>query len=116
MATSSGKEIQAIVNCLLCDTYFMIVVFHLDPLKFRRRTGKDALTDELVDVSQRLFKNLCSLHPCPTCIELSVNQTFKIWLNTTMDAVLTPCCYVCFDCDEDGGSSGVPLYCSSSDG
>ena len=123
------RELGAVAHCLMCDTYFVVIIGILDVQAFKetakrrmkRMKGKkmikscprDALNDHL-DLLQRGLvdghdqASNIALHCCPTCIEVSFSLSWADWVKQNASSggcVISPCEWVLFD-----DSQPPPLY------
>eukprot|EP01104_Vermistella_antarctica_P007215 TRINITY_DN1797_c1_g1_i1.p1 TRINITY_DN1797_c1_g1~~TRINITY_DN1797_c1_g1_i1.p1 ORF type:complete len:269 (+),score=51.02 TRINITY_DN1797_c1_g1_i1:469-1275(+) len=101
------RDVAAVGNCVMCDTYFVMVVTTVDLNDYRGRKGTRSLEEVLFQVQETLCSetHTCPFLPCPTCIELVYNMPFSQWQAGNEEAVLAPCLYVRFDPEES-----TPLY------
>eukprot|EP00729_Bicosta_minor_P018305 gene18305-31367_t len=79
MSRNGYREVAAIANCLLCDTYFMLVV-GVAPraAELRGRKGTKILEEHLSKMQDKLpsYKSVF----CPTCVELMARQSWQEWI------------------------------------
>jgi len=107
------RDCAALANCLLCDSYFMMVVKVIPPASdMRGREGTRQMENLLEQIQIELeAKRECMSLSCPTCTELVHDKTFlQIISSVAYDAVTTVCRLVVF---EEG--EYVPLYLNHAD-
>lgn len=89
------RDVATVANCVLCDTYFVVVVQCVpSAAHFRGRKGKE----ELENILAKIQDDICEQGTwrflyCPTCIELMSNKSWQAWIQNecTDDVEFSPC-------------------------
>ncbi len=63
-------EVGALLNCFLCDSYFIFVVYQFDVTQLAGKRGKTVLDDVYAEISALISKVQYTLQRCP------VSQTY----------------------------------------
>ena len=91
-----------VVNCCLCDSYFVLTTSLCAPAAYRGKAGREKLDDRNEKLQRQFAAKRWALLRCSACIELSSGTPFLDWMeqHARDQAVLTPfspCFFVTFE-------------------
>lgn len=100
-ATMAPIEEGFVLNCSLCDSYFVLVTGSFDPAAWRGRGGSAALDEHNARKQEEWERRRHTLQRCPTCVELVSGLQFTDWMeqnmrDTELETPLSPCRPVSF--------------------
>eukprot|EP01103_Thecamoeba_quadrilineata_P015927 TRINITY_DN5177_c0_g1_i2.p1 TRINITY_DN5177_c0_g1~~TRINITY_DN5177_c0_g1_i2.p1 ORF type:complete len:133 (+),score=23.75 TRINITY_DN5177_c0_g1_i2:123-521(+) len=90
------REIGVIVNCVLCDSYFVVVINVVDLSNYSGKKGKDLLLNSYEKQQQQLNPSHPIFLRCPHCLELIHSMSYSNWLQSDADCLLSVCRYLSF--------------------
>ena len=73
-------DLGIILNCSLCDSFFLCVIAEIDPRDWSGRQGTRALDEKNAKIQEVWADRRWTLFRCPTCVELLSSKTYLDWI------------------------------------
>lgn len=107
---TSLREISSIANCLVCDSFFIVIIGTVPPNnQFSGKKGKVMFEEILEKIQNNLnsnnednvFHHQVKMFACPTCAETIYKKNYLEYVNdSSISTIFSPCLYHIFEENE----------------